>query len=125
MLKLLQKYLYILGEKEALLILLFMLNQFLEKLGIFIPLIHSYFDDLIAVPVTLGLTKFLMYFIHRYTYERLYSPFQIFIVVCMFSVYFEWYLPEKYPYHHRDFFDILCYTFGGIFYYYFIQKKSR
>lgn len=125
MLKVLGKYLCILGKKEALLILLFGLNQLIERLGIFIPLIHSYFDDLIAIPATLGLTKFLMYFIHRYTYERLYSPFQILVVVVMFSLYFEWYLPEKYPYHYRDFIDVLCYAFGGIFYYFFIQKKSR
>ncbi|MCX8148753.1 magnesium citrate secondary transporter [Thermaurantimonas aggregans] len=106
-------------------IVLFSVNQLIEKFGIFIPYVHSYFDDLIAVPATLGLTKFLMYFIHRNTYKHLYTPFQIFVVICMFSVYFEWYLPEKYPYHYRDYVDILCYVVGGIFYYHFIQKKSR
>lgn len=123
MYKIVEKYLSVLGKKEAFLIALFAINQWIERLGIFIPLIHSYLDDLIAVPATLGVTKFLMYFIHKYTYERLYQPFQIFIVVCMFSIYFEWYLPQKYSYHYRDYFDVVCYVLGGIGYYFFIQKK--
>lgn len=117
----------IFGKHEIVLLFVFLINQLVERSGIYIPIIHSYLDDLLAVPLTLAMTRFIMFFIHTETFTSLYTSLQVGIVVAMFSAYFEWYLPSRYDVHHRDFFDIICYALGGVYYMEFLQnfKKSN
>ncbi|MFN3951373.1 MAG: hypothetical protein ACK4KT_03105 [Thermaurantimonas sp.] len=123
--KRIQYNLAIFGKTEGYLVLIFILNQLLERLGIYVPFVHSYLDDLIAVPITLAITRFIMYYLHRPTYETLFTPFHLVSVVFMFSIYFEWYLPSRYAFHHRDYFDVVCYAFGGLFYYALLRTRLR
>lgn len=117
--------LQIYGRFEFLLLLIFLFNQLIEKFGFYIPVIHSYLDDVLAIPITLSVTKYIMYFLHNPTYKSLYTSLQVGIVVVMFSLYFEWYLPLVYTIHYRDFIDIICYAFGGVYYLEYIQNTRK
>lgn len=115
--------LQIFGKVEFILVLIFISNQLLEKANYYTPFIHSYLDDLIAIPITLAITRHIMFYLHKPTFYSLYSPSQIVVVVCMFSVYFEWYLPSKYSFHYRDYYDIVCYAVGGLGYYILLHYR--
>lgn len=66
-------------------------NQGLEKLfGIFIPVAHSYLDDVLCFPIdlTIGLAA---YRLHDQNYKL--TAWHIWPVVLFYALYFEWYLP--------------------------------
>lgn len=97
-------------------------NQALEKgFVIFIPLIHSYLDDLLCLPIvlTLGLAA---YRIVWPTYKlRLWHMIPVFVV---YSIYFEWYLPQISLAYTSDLFDVLAYTGGLTIFSYFINDEN-
>ncbi len=98
------------------------INQILEKgLGIFLPLIHSYLDDLLCFPIvlTLGLA---MYRYFKPNYEL--SAWHIWPTVVIYSVYFEWYLPQTSTVYTADVFDVLMYALGALIFQRFINLSS-
>lgn len=98
-------------------LLLFLSNQLIEKMGIKIPFLYSYLDDLVAIPCTLGITLAIqrVFVFRSYAYNL--KPWHVIYTVVFFSLYFEGYLPEVSSKHTRDFWDILCYALGGIAFY--------
>ncbi|MBI1287724.1 MAG: magnesium citrate secondary transporter [Flavobacteriales bacterium] len=87
-------------------------NQLLEKaFGIFVPIIHSYLDDLLCFPIvlTLGLAMY-RYFIPNY---RL-TAWHIWPILIIYSVYFEWYLPRTSNAYTSDVLDVLMYVLGAV-----------
>jgi hypothetical protein len=98
--------------------LLFSANQLLEYAGVFIPFVHSYLDDLLAVPIVLG---FVLCIQQQFTYRNpayTLSVYHLIVFVVGLSWYFEWYLPARYSYHYQDIFDIFAYAIGGMFFWY-------
>ncbi len=96
-------------------------NQVLEKVfGVFIPVIHSYLDDLLCFPIvlTLGLAMY-RYFSPNY---RL-TPWHIWPTVIIYSVYFEWYLPQTSIAYTTDILDVLMYVLGSILFDLSINRK--
>lgn len=97
-------------------------NQILEKgFGIFLPLIHSYLDDLLCFPIvlTLGLA---MYRYFKPNYQL--SAWHIWPTVIVYSVYFEWYLPQTSTVYTADVFDVLMYAIGALIFQRFINRSS-
>ncbi len=94
-------------------------NQIIEKLGVKIPFLYSYLDDLVAIPCTLGIALSIQrVFVFR-QYEYKFTPWHILFTVFFFGIYFEGYLPEISSKHTRDLWDLLCYSLGGVGFYYF------
>lgn len=97
-------------------------NQILEKaLGIFVPVVHSYLDDLLCFPIvlTLGLA---MYRYFKPNYEL--SAWHIWPTVVIYSVYFEWYLPQTSSVYTSDVFDVVIYVLGALIFQRFINRSS-
>ena len=97
-------------------------NQILEKaFGVFLPVIHSYLDDLLCFPIvlTLGLA---MYRYFKPNYQL--SAWHIWPTVIVYSVYFEWYLPQTSTVYTADVFDVLMYVLGALIYQRFINRSS-
>ncbi len=97
-------------------------NQILEKgFGIFIPLIHSYLDDLLCLPIvlTLGLAAY-RFFWPNY---RL-TTWHMLPVLLVYSVYFEIYLPSVTANATADIVDVVMYTIGLTVFGYFINGSD-
>lgn len=105
--------------------MLFWINQLLERaFNLYIPFIHAYFDDLLAIPVVLGITLQIYRWIHPLKGDFLFSKVQIGIGVAYFSILFEVLLPIWSILYTSDFWDVLCYMLGAIFYYRYINVKD-
>ena len=98
------------------------INQILEKgFGIFIPVIHSYLDDLLCFPIvlTLGLS------VYRSVYPNYcLNWFHMLSVLIIYSVYFEWILPKQSSNFTADPFDVIMYLIGLAIFSYFINQNN-
>jgi hypothetical protein len=104
-------------------VLLFAGNQVLEKgFGIFVPIVHAYLDDLLAMPVILGITLQIYRWIHPLKENFLFKKEHIFVAFLYVSVVFEGFLPWYSDQYIRDFWDILCYGLGAIIFYFKINR---
>ncbi len=105
-----------------LVVVLASVNQMLEKVfGIFIPLVHSYLDDLLCFPIvlTVGLSMYRYFWPHH----RM-KAWQIWPVVIVYSVYFEWYLPQTSAAYTADSVDVVMYILGALIFQRFINHSS-
>lgn len=103
-------------------VMLATVNQILEKgFGVYLPVVHSYLDDLLCFPIvlTLGLA---MYRYFKANYEL--SGWHIWPTVIIYSVYFEWYLPQTSAVYTADVFDVLMYALGALIFQRFINRSS-
>ena len=96
--------------------ILFIANQILEKLGIFIPILNSYLDDLLCFPIVLSI----ILFIHRrwrVKNNKYTLPFQhVLIAVILFILIFEIALPIVSDKYIADIKDVLVYLIGVTFF---------
>lgn len=100
-------------------VLLATVNQILEKgFGIFIPVIHSYLDDLLCFPIvlTLGLAAY-RYFWPNYRLKL----WHVWPLVLVYSVYFEMYLPQISSVYTSDILDVVMYISGAVIFQRFIN----
>lgn len=103
--------------------LLFWVNQYLEKVqGVFIPFVHSYFDDLLAMPVILGITLQVFRWIHRAKGAFVFTKIQILVGTAYISFLFEVLLPQWSDKYTADPWDVLCYGLGSVYFYFFINR---
>ncbi len=103
--------------------ILFWLNQYMERIqGLFIPYVHSYFDDLLALPVVLGITLQVFRWIHPLKNHFVFTHTQVMVGFVYFSFLFEGLLPMWSSTYTRDFWDVLCYFFGTVWFYFLINK---
>lgn len=94
-----------------------------KKNDIILPyFFRCYFADLLAIPLTLSVTTFIM---RKYTANPDFClSIPKIIVACLyFSILFEWILPHQSNAYTRDLIDVFCYFIGGGIYYY-IQTYS-
>ncbi len=94
-------------------------NQLAERLGIHIPVIHSYLDDILCLPIvlTVGLAAYRI-IIPNYTLSR----WHIWSLVVMLTVIFEVYLPTTSNLYTADFLDPVAYSIGALLFSRFINK---
>jgi hypothetical protein len=105
---------------------LFWINQYLERVqGLYIPYVHAYLDDLLAMPVVLGITLQAFRWFHPLKGQFVFTRTHIIIAVIYFSLIFEVILPMKSATYTRDWWDILCYAIGAVAFYYWINKEEK
>jgi hypothetical protein len=105
--------------------LLFWINQLLEKhFLVFIPILHEYLDDLLAMPVVLGLTLFVFRKIHPLKENFTFSITQVLIGTIYFAVLFEILLPLWSNKYTSDPIDAIAYGIGAWVFYKYINKRS-
>ncbi|PZX58001.1 hypothetical protein LV85_00187 [Algoriphagus chordae] len=103
----------------------FWVNQYLEKsLGIFLPVYHSYGDDLMAMPVVFGICLQLMRCWHPAGGELTFSTKQVMIGLVYFSLVFEVLLPFKSTTYTADPLDVVCYVIGTLVFLKFMNKPA-
>lgn len=103
----------------------FWANQYLEKsMGIFVPLYHSYGDDLMAMPVVFGLCLQLMRWFHAMGDQLTFSKKQVLIGLVYFSIVFEIVLPLVSKTYTADPIDVFCYGLGTIVFLKFMNKPA-
>ena len=104
--------------------IVFWINQYVEKtLGVFIPYVHSYLDDGMAMPVVLGLALQVYRWIHPLKDRFAFTKVQILVGVAYFSFIFEVMLPIWSSTYIRDPLDVLFYMLGAVWFHYLINKK--
>ncbi|PRY89779.1 magnesium citrate secondary transporter [Mongoliibacter ruber] len=104
---------------------LFWINQFVEKvLGIFVPFVHAYLDDLMAMPVVLGLTLQIYRWIHPLKNRFIFTKVQVAVAWVYFSFLFEYLLPKWSETYTADIWDIVCYAIGSVAFYLLINKRN-
>ena len=104
-------------------LLVFIINQGVEKYSIYIPYVHSYLDDVLCPGIVLGFT---LWFQQRFTYKNFNYVFNfklLILFVGWYSFLFEVWFPYHDPRHHADPWDILAYA-AGTFLYAFLGNKS-
>lgn len=102
---------------------LFWVNQYLEKaLGIYVPWVHSYLDDLLAMPVILGITLQVFRWIHPSGAMFRFSSMQVAVGVAYISLLFEGLLPLWSEIYVRDLWDVACYAAGAFYFYHLINS---
>lgn len=105
--------------------LVFWLNQFFERcLGLFIPWVHEYLDDLVAMPVVLGITLQVYRWIHPHKENFRFSKTHVIIGCLYFSFLFEFLLPRWSEIYTSDIWDVLAYGIGAMAFYVLINVNS-
>lgn len=84
--------------------------------------IFYYLNDFLVIPMVATLSVHVVWFIKKTKTIRL-NVFTIISLVTLFSIYFEYYLPQQSCRYTGDFWDVICYSSGGIAFY-FLQKLS-
>jgi hypothetical protein len=101
---------------------IFLLNQVIEKgFGIYIPFWHAYGDDLMAMPVILGGSLFVMQKIHPIGHLYHFSKKHVLLAVVFYSMLFEGVLPLFSNTYVADIWDIICYISGAILFQYIVN----
>ena len=85
--------------------------------------IDYYINDLLSVPVTLYLTSLLLGFIYGKVPYPL-NALKIGLAIVLFSITFEFIMPEYNSAYTFDFFDIMAYLAGGIIYFLISEYKN-
>ncbi|SHO59475.1 magnesium citrate secondary transporter [Algoriphagus zhangzhouensis] len=105
--------------------LLFWVNQGAEKLfGETHSFIRSYEDDLLAMPVILGITLQVFQWIHPLKNQFRFTWVQCLVGFLYVSVAFEGILPLYSETYTRDYWDIVCYAIGTFGFYKLINPKA-
>ncbi|WP_373522332.1 magnesium citrate secondary transporter [Aquiflexum sp.] len=84
---------------------------------IFINYVHAYLDDLLAMPVILGITLQVYRWIHPLKEKFVFSKIQVLVGWAYFSFLFEFFLPRWSSTYTADIIDVLCYGLGAIAFY--------
>lgn len=106
--------------------LLFVINQFIERcLGIFIPYVHAYLDDVLCMPVVLGIAMQVIQWIHPLKQQYYLSVWHLMWALIYFSILFELVLPCFSPLYTADWLDVFCYAAGTLLYYAMIIHPLR
>ncbi|WP_268035216.1 magnesium citrate secondary transporter [Algoriphagus sp. PAP.12] len=104
----------------------FWINQGAEKLfGRTSTFISSYSDDLLAMPVILGITLQVFQWIHPLKNQFRFTWVQCLVGFLYVSIAFEGVLPLYSETYTRDYWDIVCYAIGTFGFYKLINPEVR
>ena len=104
--------------------ILFWFNQAIERSGIVLPFIHAYVDDLLAMPVVLGITLQVMRWLYPGGQLLVFSPVHVLVGWLYFSLLLEGLLPLLSTTYTADLWDILCYGIGSLAFYFWINRAQ-
>ena len=99
----------------------FLLNMLLLNFSSNQPaFFSSYLNDLLCLPIVLSLCLFLIRFLSKNKQVQI-SLFSAFSLAALYSIYFEFYLPDLTTRYTSDIIDVLLY-FTGAFSFWLVQK---
>lgn len=106
--------------------ILFWIHQIIEKSGEVIPIFHAYLDDLLCMPIVLGLTTQIIQWIHPVRGLYFLDRNAIILTLLFYSILFEVILPFFNPsMFTADWLDIVMYSIGAILFYNLISRKVK
>lgn len=108
-------------------ILLFLVHQIIERgFDYSIPILHAYLDDLVCMPIILGLGTQIVQWIHPIKDLYFLDKNVIILTVIFYSILFEGILPFVNPLvYTADWMDIVMYSVGAILFYNLVSKKVK
>jgi len=89
-----------------------------------VPLLNSYFEDLIALPILLKSSLLIVQYSNQLWSVLVLDKIEITVITIIFSIYFEAILPIFDVRFTADPFDIPCYFIGAWFYALFLNKAA-
>ncbi len=102
---------------------IFLGNLFLLHLSLPLPtFFSSYLNDLLCMPIVLSVCLFIIRKISKRKDLKI-SLFSAFSLATLYSIYFEWYLPEVTTRYTQDVVDVLLY-FGGALIFWLVQRSE-
>lgn len=103
--------------------LLAILNLSLQSMGAGLPEFFRYYlNDLLALPIVLFICLVLTRFLYKDRNIKL-GLFSVLSVATLYSVYFEYYLPDRSARYTGDIVDVFLYFFGALVFY-IVQPKN-
>lgn len=84
--------------------------------------IFHYLNDFLAIPIVATICLHAVWFIKKDYILRL-NAFTILSLIALFSIFFEYYLPQQSHRYTGDIWDVVCYFLGGIVFY-LLQKME-
>ena len=104
--------------------LVFVINQLFERIGkLYIPYVHAYLDDLMAMPVILGITLQIYQWIHPAREKFTFTATHVIVATAYVSLVFEWLLPMFSSTYTRDWLDLVCYGIGAVYFYWLVNRS--
>lgn len=84
--------------------------------------IFHHLNDFLAIPIVATISLHAVWFIKK-DYSLRLNIFTILSLAALFSIAFEYYLPQQSYRYTGDIWDVICYFLGGIMFY-FLQKME-
>lgn len=98
--------------------LLFWVNQMLERIFyIYLPYLQAYLDDLLCMPVVLGISMQMMQYLRTHKERYYLSKTHVLLAFGYISLMFEVVLPAFSDTYTSDPWDVLCYALGSMVFY--------
>lgn len=99
-------------------LLLFVANQCVERLGIHIPYVHAYLDDLLTAGIVLGFTLLIQQQVTYRNPNYVFNKAHSIVFVCWYALLFEVIFPSYDSRHYADWLDVFAYGIGAIGFHY-------
>jgi hypothetical protein len=97
----------------------------LQRLMVPLPtIINNYVNDLLYLPLVLGLIEFVIRKFKKDSLFKLPIAFVVFLA-SFYSFYFEYYLPGINPRYTADWIDVVLYFLGGFAYFFSEEMGNR
>ncbi len=109
--------------------LLFIAHQFFQKiLGWNFPILDSYLDPLLCLPIFMGMMLAeRRFFLKKGNYNKVYtySTLETIVIAISLSIVFEEGFPRRSDQFTKDYFDYAFYFVGALFFYFFINTGDQ
>ena len=102
----------------------FLINQVFDHTGVYIPFVHAYLDDFLTIPLSGAYTLFVQRFLTYRNPAYVLPVWQLIFLWAVFSVWFEWYLPQQSDAYVRNAWDVVAYAVGGVFFHRVINRPQ-
>ena len=90
----------------------------------FLPFLHSYLDDILAIPVVLGITLQAFRWMNTKNKQLVFSRNQVIVGLVYFGFLFEGLLPAWSSTYVCDPLDVLCCGVGAVYFWVFINNRG-
>lgn len=107
-----------------LLTLIFLAYKIIETIYPAIPFLHTYLEDLVAIPLILKTALIIVQAAAGRKRIIEISLSEILIITGLFSVYYELLLPALNDQFYSDPWDVICYYIGALFFMRFMRRNN-
>ena len=116
---------YLLNPVLVVCTLVFAINQVFDHTGVYIPFVHAYLDDFLTLPLSGALILFVQRFLTYRNPAYVLPVWQVAFLWLVFSVWFEWYLPQQSAAYVQNGWDVVAYALGGVLFQFTINRPQR